>query len=138
MSLLRMGVLLALLAGAAGCATTRESGPPGTPAARRDLNVITVEEVRSVGARNALEAVERLRPLWLRTRPGRTASLAGLILVYMDGVRLGGAEALRTLPAEGIASMRFLDAAAAKAQLSNTGSAAFDGAIVISSSRGQP
>lgn len=121
---------LALAVSFAACASTGSSS--GT---RRSPDLITGDEIAGSGAANALEAVTRLRPNWMRARG--TSSMAGgsiqnqVIVVYLDGQRLGDITSLRMLSVAGIQSMQWLDAARASTVLSGLGSDAIAGAIVI-------
>lgn len=102
----RVLLLTALLVAAAcaGAAGRRSSVDP---------DLITPEEIRASDAANAYELVERLRPRWLIARGDRSINLDTVILVYEDGVRLGGIETLRDLQRPLIHSLRVLDAAEA-------------------------
>lgn len=81
----RIAALLFLgLAGA--CATTTDGGP------RRDSEVITADQIAEFVGTDAYEVVQRLRPAWLRGR-----SAADPPVVFVDGIRMGGVEVLRTL-----------------------------------------
>jgi hypothetical protein len=127
MNVLRTGVLLVLLAAAAGCAAAGTARP-----VEADWQVITSEEIRSSGARDAYEVVERLRPLWLRSRGARSSGhLDTEILVYLNGSRMGGPDALRSISMELIGSIRYLDGPRATAELPGIGSRHVEGAIVI-------
>jgi hypothetical protein len=125
---------LALAVSFAACASTGTSS--GT---RRAPDLIAGDEIASSGAANALEAVTRLRPNWMRARG--TGSIAGgriqsqVIVVYLDGQRLGDITSLRMLSVVGIQSMQWLDAARAATVLSGLGSEAIAGAIVIKTVR---
>jgi hypothetical protein len=105
-------VLLAAL-GVAACAAASQGGQSGG----RRSNVITAEEIASVTASNAYEVVQRLRSQWLVTRgvattrdPSVEGTPSGGIVVYLDGVRMGGVEALRDISVEQIRELRFIDA----------------------------
>ncbi len=105
-------VLLAAL-GVAACAAASQGGQT----AARSSNIITAEEIASISAANAYEVVQRLRSKWLITRgtPGARdpileGGLSGGIVVYLDGVRRGGVEALRDIPVEQIRELRWIDA----------------------------
>ncbi len=121
---------LALAVSFAACASTGSSSGTG-----RLPDLITGDEIASSGASNALEAVTRLRPNWMRARG--TSSIAGgriqsqVIVVYLDGQRLGDITSLRMQSVAGIQSMQWLDAARASTVLSGLGSEAIAGAIVI-------
>ncbi len=101
---------------------------------RRTTDHITAAEIATTSANNAYELIERLRPSWLR--PPGSGSLSGgvrsqVILVYLDGVRLGDLGSLRSLSVSGIRSLQWLDAARASTVLPEVGSDPIGGAIVI-------
>jgi len=105
-----------LVAGAAvlsvlGCQAATGSGTgAATPSTSR--RVLLGDEIRSVSATDAYEAVQRLRPEWLRRR-GQVSiqdPSAGGVVIYLDGVRFGGPRSLEGLRAESIVQMEYLDA----------------------------
>ncbi len=123
--------MLALVLGA--CA----SGVGTTSASRASPDKISRSEIAQSSASNAYELVDRLRPDWLRGR-GTASISAGrisnpVVLVYLDGHRLGDLTALRTMSVSGIDSMQWLDATRAETVLTGVGSDAIAGAIVIKS-----
>lgn len=99
----------------------------------RDRNMITTEELATVNGLSAYEVVQRLRPHWLNARGGaRSLGLRTEIVVFSDNIRLGGVEALRNLPANGIRQMEYLDGPSASNRLPGVGSGEhIAGAIVI-------
>jgi hypothetical protein len=109
-------------------------GRAPAPAPLRGLRggraAITADEMRGRGVRNALDAVQLLRPEWLSDRGyhviGEEADER--IRVYLDDVRLGGVPALRDVSIERIESLHFLDAGAATARW---GAGHSHGAILI-------
>ncbi len=103
---------------------------PSLQAPSRDRTVITTEEVRSAGVNNAFQLVERLRPLWLRSRGDRSTHLPTEIVVYQDGVMLGDLETLQYIPIELVVSVRALDAAEAM-RLPGLGSRHVERAIMV-------
>ena len=54
-------------------------------------------------------------------------------LVYLDGVKMGGLEALRTINARGLTSIEWIPGNKAAMVLSDVGSAAIVGAIALKS-----
>ena len=106
----------------------------GHPGARPDLSVLTAEQIADVGARNVYEAIERLRPRWLRVPLDRSTRLETSVLAYVDDAKLGSVEELRAVPVEGIVSIRYLDAAQA-GSLPGAGSMHVAGAVVVSTRR---
>lgn len=94
---------------AAGCAAP--SVPGGEPASTGSSDVLTRLELSTVEDLNALEAVRRLRPNWLRYRgrsvltgPGREG-----LRIYLDGAFFGDGEALSRLQPQSLEELRFLD-----------------------------
>ena len=109
-----------------GCASS------GGTKGRSDF--ISASEINTSGAATAWDAVQRIQPHWLRS-PGIGSIGAGgrnqIILVYLDGHRLGDLSSLRSLSVSGIISMQWLDAVRATAVLPEIGSDPIGGAIVI-------
>ena len=122
--------VLALVALAAACASSGGARTSGS------LDRLSLEEIRGSGATNAYELVTRLRPQWLRVGP--TGSISGreirnqAVLVYLDGVRLGDVNSLRSVNATTITGMRYLDAIRAPTVLSDIRNEPIAGAILIS------
>ena len=95
--------------------------PPGSvpasavPRARRSVNTITYEEVRTARVADAEALIRNLRPAWLRTPRGPT-SMANHpdIQVFMGGVRMGGREQLGNIPITAIRSLRYYTATEAR------------------------
>ena len=115
--------LSALLIFLNGC-TPALQGPRG----ERDL--ITAQEIEGVAVSNAFELIERLRPLWLRSRGGRSTRLETEIVVYLNGSMFGGVDALNGIPIEIVDSVRVLDAAEA-GRLPGLGSRHVERAILV-------
>ncbi len=82
-------------------------------ATARDRNLITQDEIQSAQVRNALELIERVRPLWLQSRGERSVRLSTDIVVYQDGAMLGDTDLLRGIPNEIVLEVRSLDSAEA-------------------------
>jgi hypothetical protein len=90
------------------CATT---GGQGSASGGRD--VITAEELsNAAGVTNAFEAVERLRPNFLRSRGPTSIREPSVppIIVYLDQVRLGQVDSLRGITVESIRLIRHIPA----------------------------
>jgi hypothetical protein len=91
--------------------------------------VITQEELEASMATNALEAIQRLRPNFLSTRgPGTINAVDEGIIVYANGIRLGGTDTLRDLPVVEIKEIRYMSAADATQRF---GTGHSHGAILI-------
>ena len=116
--------LAALAACASGGSRIARGGDPNV------LERAEIERAETMGARNAFEVVERLRPQWLLVRGERSINLETMIAVYQNNLPLGGPSTLRDIPLEVIESMRVLDSALA-GQLPGLGSRHVERAIVV-------
>lgn len=99
-------VASAILLLSTACASASQRPP------RSSGNVITREEISALEVTTAYEAVERLRPHFLRGRGPtslRTTQVT-LPVVYVAGVRSGGPEALERILIGQVYEIRFLNA----------------------------
>jgi hypothetical protein len=87
----------------AGCTNTftTPSGP-----VQPDVNRITLDEINASAGANAYEVIERLRPRFLTTRIDLQPRAERQ--VYLNGLRLGGLNQLRTIPATSVMEIRFV------------------------------
>ena len=96
------------LAAAMACASAGGSGSgSGT---YRDPIVITEQEIGASNESNAFDVVQKLRPLFLKTR-GRTSISAGgteYASVFVDGQYNGDLSTLRNLVASQVREIRYL------------------------------
>jgi hypothetical protein len=115
-------------------------GQPPVPGARtaprapvpRRRDVITKEEMVEAGVTNLYEAVQRLRPEWLRGANVSNITAGGQdLVVYQNQTPLGSVEELRELTPEYTESLRFLDGPTASNTLPGLGSRRVAGAIVV-------
>ena len=85
------------------------SGPSRRPFAGQ--NVITRHDILTISATTAFQVVQRLHPEWLRAR-GRVSALDEDtdIVVYVNSTRRGGVDELRSISAQDIAEIRFMNA----------------------------
>src|SRR5204862_6728309 len=102
----------AILVATSGCAT--HSPHDRAPAA--DRNLLTQEDLREYQFATVFEAIEALRAHWLRERGPDSFSAPGHVQVYLDDSRLGGVEALRTLPLANVLLIRHVDGIVAAAR----------------------
>jgi hypothetical protein len=100
---------------------------------RRRRDVITRDELMESGATNLYDAVDRLRPQWMRARGATNlgGSAGTAVVVYQGNTQLGGLDALRSITLEFAEELRFLDSSQASNTLPGLGSRAVAGAIVI-------
>lgn len=123
-------VALAMALGA--CASAERTGEERT---RSDPNRLTAEELTSVRVSSLYDAVERLRPRWLRSRGGRTLGSDSRVYVYQGQTRLGDIQALRQLAPDYPAWLEYLDGPTASATLPGLAGVHVEGAIVIHTAR---
>jgi hypothetical protein len=98
----RASYVTALLATAlAACA----SGSGGGGTSGGDRNLITAEELAANPVDNAYDAVQRLRPSWLRSRAGEPP------VAVIDGQTRGDIQTLRNYGTSTITSIRYLSPA---------------------------
>jgi hypothetical protein len=106
---LRPAWLLCLFAVIVGGCSTTSGGSDGA----RDRNRISQEELEQFPTGTAHEAIERLRPRWIRsrgmtsTRPGASPDYAS---VFIDNAPVGGLEALYRVSIRDIDYIEYLSA----------------------------
>jgi hypothetical protein len=97
----RAALALAALVTVSACS----SATGGSSSARPDRDLITREQIAAVPVTSAYEAIERLRPEFLRAaRGGATPN------VYINNSRSGGLETLRSIRADNIQTIRYVSA----------------------------
>ena len=97
-------ILIFLSAAAIACA------PPSGTRAARDTNVITRQELDASVARNAYDAIQNLRPNYLRSRGTQTfdPTVSTQAAVYLDSQRYGDITALKSMTLDAIEEIRYL------------------------------
>lgn len=103
-----LSVLVTLLIGGCSAASSNGSGGP-----RGSGDVITAEEVEATNRSTAYDAIRARRPAWLQRRGVQSINLQGDIVVYVDGTRAGGPEALHQIHVSAIEEVRYFDASSA-------------------------
>lgn len=115
---------------AAALVSLAACGGKGSHVAPQNRDLITADEIARSNASNAYEAVERLRPAFLRTRGPQSIQNPDPVtpMIYVDGMRFGSLRSLTQVPALGIMSIQYLSAldASQRFGLGNEG-----GAILI-------
>lgn len=118
---------LLALAIPAACATGTSAGSMATmanmygaePHVRSSSDILAAAEIARApgGGGSAYDVVLRLRPQFLTARAVTFSPdpYAGRPVVYLDGIRLGGIEELRTISASMVGEIRFLSAVAGSA-----------------------
>jgi hypothetical protein len=100
-----------VLAVAAACASS--GGTSASP--RRSSDVITADELASVEVPNLHQAIQRLRPNWLRSRGQVSIQTpdAGNPVVYVDDTRFGDLRTLEQIVTSEVQEVRRMNAAEA-------------------------
>lgn len=98
-------ILLALLLGSTACASSGSSTPRG------DRNVLTHEALIETGEPDLQQAIQRLRPDWLRPR-GQTIS-GRRVAVFVDGAPRGDVSDLRGMQIINVLEVTFVNASEA-------------------------
>lgn len=105
-----LSVLVLALALVLPAAAHAQDSAKAKPKIKRNPDVITAAEIETVSdAQDAYQIVKRLRPNWLSQRGGSSMHLqVAEIVVYVNGIRMGGVDALRDIPPTGVVELRFL------------------------------
>ncbi len=112
----------ALVIGLAGCA----SGGGGSGGGGR-ANLLTVADMSEVQQLSVYQAIQRLRPRWLRQRSNRLPN------VYIDGSRrTGGLDDLRSMRTSEVQEMQYLSGSDATTRF---GTGNDGGAILVTTRR---
>lgn len=112
-----VAALLPLVWACASSGSQQTAG--GRTAPRHDPYVITAEELAEVNASNLYEAIRNLRPQWLETRAPTTFGAVQTdypVLVFMDRIRFGTPDQLRTVPLSLPQSVRWMSASQAQGE----------------------
>ena len=115
-----------LALGLAGCASSGGSGP--RPEGATSTRIVR-EELAGQSQLNALQAVQRLRSQWLRSRGGPGGQPP---VLYVDGTRRGSADELRFLRPDEIERIEYMSPNDATTQY---GTGHTGGAILVYSIR---
>ncbi|MGH7460298.1 MAG: hypothetical protein ACREMA_04630 [Longimicrobiales bacterium] len=101
---------LVLVSACSSAATKSSTAAAAAPRGSRDL--ITRTQIDQMSVQDAYEIVSRMRPEYLREQRGPSSVNRGAVLavVYIDGVRRGGPEALRGLRPGEVEEIRFMSA----------------------------
>ena len=96
--------MVAAVASGVACAANQRR-----PERRLDRTVITREEMLSGNYTTAYDAVSALHSIWLRPRGVDSFLVPSIVWVYVDGIRVGGVDALQTIQPRLVNTIRFYD-----------------------------
>jgi hypothetical protein len=125
-------LIIVALVGVAGCASGGARSKPLSRNQKSSASIITEKEISDSPGRTAYDTIEYLRPLFLSVSRAR-GSLAER-WVYVDGMRVGGLDALRGIRSSTIREIRLLDASEATLQF---GSGHSLGAVLVLTRNGR-
>lgn len=93
-----------------GCAAASAPGEGGSPSGG-SADLITSEELRETDLQDATvwDAVQRLRPAWLRSRGTTGAGDRTFPRVFLDGVDIGDLDELRRIGTRDVREIRFMN-----------------------------
>ena len=103
---MRVFAAVAVSLALAACVISPEAGQSGG-----DPNKLTQSQIMETGLTNLYEVVQRLRPRWISSMGGT--------LVYLDGVSMGGADAMRNMPPTTALDMEWLSPLEARQRIPN-------------------
>lgn len=112
----------------AACKSAGTDGPEMVPQTGT-RHTLSAADLEGTPFPSLLEAVQTLRGEWLRNRGPNSLNFDVDVVVYLDGNRLGGRGALRTIPTLGVTLVRFLSPPEAQ---SHFGLSHPNGAILVS------
>lgn len=122
-------ILVALFSGPLACASAPVSASSGS----RDT--ISADQIAGTNSSSAYDAVNRLHPDWLRPAAlstGIGGNSSQMVLVYLDGNRMGGIETLRSITASSVTSIQFLTATKAANVIRDMGTGVASPVIAVS------
>ena len=101
-------VYMVALAFTLACASTGGAGGSAPPP---DRNLLTDDEIATISVASAYEAVERLRPLFLKTRGRSTINAGGseYASVFVNGQFYGDLPSLRNIVANEVREIRYFN-----------------------------
>jgi hypothetical protein len=81
-----------------------------SPSPSRSRDVITRDELVASATHDAYEAIRRLRSSWLRGRGTGSTRSSTPVVAFMNNVRFGNVDALRSVAVEDIQEIRYINA----------------------------
>jgi hypothetical protein len=104
-SALRYAVVVLVLVLTAGCAASR----PGAGQEKPEQALLTREQIDDPRFSTAYDAVRALRNNWLNARGNASFRFKVEVQVYLDGVHLGGVQALQSISTPAIQYIRYIN-----------------------------
>ena len=105
MSLVHRSTSMITLLLMVGCAST------GAGSGRSSRGILTQADLLETSEANLFEAIQRLRPQWLRARGSNFEGRARAPTVFLDGSRRGEVDFLQQIDVSDVLDVRFLSSA---------------------------
>ncbi len=102
----RLILLFSVVVLATSCATASQSGERSG----RSQNQLSHADLEDTSELTLYNAIQRLRPRWLRSRGASSAMGPAPVVVYMNNVRLGGISDLHDIAVESVEEVSFINA----------------------------
>jgi ABC-type phosphate transport system substrate-binding protein len=98
-------IVLTIILSACASSGSRSAGATSSP-----RSVITSQQIEAAGRNSVYEVVQHLRPEWLRSRGATSLSNteASLPAVFLNNVRHGNLDVLRSMATSGVREIRYL------------------------------
>ena len=110
----------ALVVAATGCAGASSGGATDMSAPRSQRDLITKEQIEATHQKDAYSVVASLRSNWLRERGSDSITRDPTkVQVYLDNVRMGTVDALKSIRIESVEYIQHYDSNAASARSGN-------------------
>ena len=98
---------VALTVALSGCASTGGSSDDDSSGSSR--NLITYEQLQRMPEATALQTIQRLKPIWFRSRGTGSFGSSEELTVVVDGSVRGGVSVLESYQANDLELIRYLD-----------------------------
>lgn len=115
--------MVAVLLAVGACASSGSSGSSGTSA-----TVITGEQLMATNQSNLFQALQNIRPQWLRSRGSASLSGPTQVMLFVNEAPYGTVNDLSSIPIDAVQDVRFLNASEAG---SRYGTAAGAGGLLL-------
>jgi len=138
-------IIAACASGGAGGGQPSPARPGATASgetARSTAYILIADDLRKTDAQNLGDAIQRLRPEWLRRGSARAANSAGTmhsaaepLVVWIDNNRAGGIEILAQMQISNVSSVRYFSPSEAESRFGTGNSSGAIQIITLSAAR---
>ena len=110
-AVLALAAMTACASSSGGSSAATQQSSTGGSRTSHSRDRITADELATIDAQNALQAVQRLRPNFLQNRGGAASSLTQGpqdVVVYVDQTKMGGPNTLAQIPITDVKEIQWL------------------------------